>query len=309
MKKLKKKVLLYLLLTVCLVAVFTVNVFAEGWRMLENAYFDGFLYISESTQSKFTYRIPYATSENNNYSFLLDSTTVGDVVAFARAGSTFQLSSIQAGDKVTISPDGDFSGWFGGTANKLNSFAWALVKFDSEGAVPFSVLYRSSWYAVEKFDPNENGTFYRCPRRDVTLSIGKDYTNVFVALLFNVELETGNTFSINRATYDISWGDPNSPNAPNYSAPDDSSLQELEKAEDGIIDGVNGNLSDFELNAESFDSNLSTLDTGFTAARVLFERFFGLHDFSFLVMLLLQLGIIGFILNFGSTIVKIFSGK
>lgn len=175
-------------------------------------------------------------------------------VFFARTSGT--VFSVTMGDVVVIDEvSGGFGGWLSGEDSELISWAWCLYTVDEteteiELQYPKRIVSRSGWRNVNI----SGGQAWHIDCRETTLTMTADYTNVRIGLLFQIEATADNIFSMNNKSCHFSFGDPNSPNSPTYTPPDDTGVDNYTDLEgdvlnsaQGGIDGASGIFNNFAL--------------------------------------------------------------
>ena len=258
-----------------------------------------------------------------SFSWQLDSYTTGSQSRCYLAVPITDIFPVQSGDTVRIPFVSTYTGWFGGSGNRMQC-RLSVIACDKKG-VPLREDDDPSdtWYGdiVEIASPLQlseatsivkeggNEWTYTPPDLDYRMLINWDYSRVF--LLFVIEFNTTATitFSVNQKPLTISYGNPNSPEVPSYTPPSgEDSFTDLDGAEQELagqnqegLDVAGAIIGDFTL--QQFASGLTALVSIYN---VLLPRLGWLNA---LISVSLALGIVSFLLNLVPSIAGKLSGS
>lgn len=310
-----KKKIFSIVICILLVFCFSLTAFAGEWRTINGVYFDNHLYYSYDYvegRNTYTQLIRNSSTESGVYKYELSTLTntdgwssedYQDVLFLSRVSSTFVIPSVTAGDSIVITPKVDtVSGWFGGANNDINGICYVIAEKveDSLGGYWYNIIAQGSFFNNVVFTPADGGRYYSVKLRTAEFTIRESYENVVVCLGFSVDLTTGNTFTMNRLTFDVGYGEPSSPNRPIYTPPDKNPVDDYKDAEDAVLDDTAQGREDASniLSLDSFVMNIGSYLTGLSVATALINLCFDtLTPFRGLIYLSLALGFLSFVLS------------
>lgn len=281
-KKYKLRRILITLASLC--AVFTlfcipVNAASSGWTDTVITFDNELMIISNTGE------IEYLYSGSSSY----DSswTVVGPSVPFFMVRLNEDFVSLQKGDVFQIeSVSGGLGGWFAGYL-----YAYRFVLWDYEND---EYIGESAWMNITEGGTGSSNYNVTWPATTITAKLSCD--RVFVGLEFQAA-SSGN-FSMNKKDIPVGYGDPNSPEAPSFSAPSDGAVNDLGSAEDNLMNDVSGGLGGF---SQSLTDAYNSV-TGFASGLLLISRMFtdisgSVSILMPLIFISLGLGLVSFIFN------------
>lgn len=297
-KKYKLRRILITLVSLCAVfSLFCIPVSAasSGWTVTTSE-LTNVLILHDTHDGDLPY---FGTSSGNNVEWSVSYAGETNQIIAARMGWT--VFSVSNGDQVTIEPiSGGLGGW---SAPKVSRYRWAVISLRTDlpdvdipeyDYLPDYYCGYSQWYS-----PSSGGTgssVYNVSWPKVSFDITLASNRCFLALEF--DLVGYGTFSMNSKTITFGYGNPNSPEAPNYILPSDGSIDELGDIENDIFADINSYTDQFNdmLNG-SFSwigSYMTSLNSVVQIMGVFIDRNGALRK---LINISLVLGVVSFLLN------------
>lgn len=208
--------------------------------------------------------------------------------------------ALKTGDRFILE-DKTIYGWFGGSENMIISVRFFLGYFeyannDTTGTPNVIGSIAAGDYTTYNF---KGGQSYGLTVKGKEFHITNDYDHVWVGIMFKVNRTAGfaNTFSINNLNFHYSYGNPNSPEAPIYKPFDDDTMNELEDAENQVLDGTQGGLDAFKNSINGVYGLLPNYFKPLTAAVSMINVYLGIKSLGDLISISLVFGVMGFLLS------------
>lgn len=297
----KKKILRVAVAIISVVMLFALSAIpaaaaSDGWT---NAVFNSYSNILTDTtiQEKLT---GYRTSDGTGMLWTLPATYpwMGDVVDFyVRANMSI---SLKTGDYFQIE-EKTIYGWFGGQENYIISIRYILgyefttVNNAGQTITGIKFLRNGTWKRYEF----QGGASYGLTLPREKFQITQDADNCFIGIEFKCTRDSGvaNEFTINNFNFHYGYGNPNSPEAPTFKPFDDDTLNELEDAENEVLDGTQGGLDAFKNSVTGVYGLLPNYFKPLTAAVSMLNVYLGIRTLGDLINISLVFGVMGFLLS------------
>ena len=303
-KKYKLRRILITLVSICAVfSMFCVPVAAaaSGWGTIETTFDDQMLLESGVDLHRLVdgkvvsggLEFPISPL----YDDLQDPDSSRNITGFRLA---MDFMTVAAGDTVTVYPvAGGVGGW---TTNIIDSFRFIVVDSngydeDSRQVSDFTVGSSAYFYDFPGAGTPRTGWNFTWPQVDIKVQAPS--SRAFVVLEVNVRAPIANgIISMNNKTVKIGFGNPNSPEAPNYKPPSGSDIDILGQLEDEIFTEIDSGLNEVDdLFNGSFNS-LASYATSLNAVTQILGAFIdGNGALRMLIHLSLTIGIVSFLLN------------
>lgn len=304
-----KKYIIFCLTVLLIFSFLTVPVLAASdWNSV-TVRFDNYLYAG-NTVSNFSYRYSPYDSDGSYRAYQIDVDNNSMVAAARLTGTEFSLNQ---GDIVHFPSLPQFTGWIGGTTNKLKSYALAVAYFDDDTSskLPFTVFMRSGWKTNISLTSDPKGNYWSFTPSEVTLTASSSHARCAVLLLMQVEFNTEATFSMNtNPEFTVSFGNPNSPSRPSYSSPDMEQVNIVDGLEKELLANTSDGRNLFSSVLGSTEGYLGNLVSSFSVVsqitNVAHEELPWINS---VVNLSLTIGLCAFVLNLGVVVLTRIGSK
>lgn len=268
---------------------------SQGWTEIQMS-FDNYLYRFNNDPEDISPDEIAGTVQGASLQWTLSASGSRNTYAIR---SSDNLISVKKGDVVTIPYiSGGFGGWFGGGSANSGTVSFALFACDSSG-VPLATSSGAPVILapVELWGTITGGsTWNYTPANAITLKVTQDAEYAFVG--FNLQFVAPNDFNFsmnNTKSFTIGYGNPNSPERPQYRPPNTGDIGGYTEKEQEVFGNISGGL-------DHADNALAVPDMGFfsglTALILIYDVIVpGIPFMRTLLSFSLAVGLFGFVCN------------